>query len=363
MGTSGHGTRIRVCVDLKATVTLPSSTDGTVEVIFELELEHTSFRRLEAKLSSLPLFLLPIHTPKMEASTLLPNVGSSSSILPKSTGRKDGTRTDMVSSLKQTLMERIAGCQDQVEKAALQHKMGVLCCDMDREREAEPWFAAAYETRRLVLGCTHVDTTESMHELGAVYSQLGEFLNAEVLLKKNHEEYQQVLGSQARETLQCERSLGLLYSRKGKLEDSENCLIQCIKDQTEAYGPDDSDTIESELALAKTFVFERKFSAAEAVYSECLEKQSRILGDDHVDTRRTRIQIQTAGFLHKQQHSRTNSVPDSPDTQGDVSAMSPLSAGAASSEQATRPLRKTLSLPSPIRNLKKILSFRQTTSA
>ena len=162
--------------------------------------------------------------------------------------------------------------------------IGLLLHEMDRYREAEPYYREALAARRRVLGDLHPDTLVSIVNLGSLLYSTGRYEQAEPYYVEALGGQRRVLGNDDPDTLAAVSNMGALLSAAGKYDEARAHHEEALAGKRRVLGEDDPETLKAHNNLAAVLWRMGRHAEAEHHYRIALEGTRRVLGDDHPDT-------------------------------------------------------------------------------
>ncbi|KAH7109735.1 hypothetical protein B0J13DRAFT_516870 [Dactylonectria estremocensis] len=117
------------------------------------------------------------------------------------------------------------------------HRLGVLCSNQDKFKEAEEMYGRALEGYEKALGPHYISTLDTVNNLGSLYSDQGKFKEAEEMYERALEGYEKALGPHHTSTLNTVNNLGNLYSEQGKFKEAEEMYERALHGFQTALGP------------------------------------------------------------------------------------------------------------------------------
>jgi tetratricopeptide (TPR) repeat protein len=161
---------------------------------------------------------------------------------------------------------------------------GKLFLEQGYLSEAEKLEQQVLDTRKRILGTTHIDTIMAAANLARTYKALGKFGEAEKLESHVLDAWRMLLGEKHRYTLTAMGNLAVTYCALGKYAEAEKLEMKVLKVRSSTLGEEHSGTIQAMANLAGTFKHLGKYSEVEKMEIQVLNARKSAFGENHPDT-------------------------------------------------------------------------------
>lgn len=174
------------------------------------------------------------------------------------------------------------GLQDQPEvQASLFDVMGRVYQNLGIYDTAGTLLEKALETRRRVLGPSHLDVGESLNALGELRRQKGDYKGAEVVLREAVALNRSLAGGGDPRLAESLNHLGKVLLAKGEHAEAEAVLREALSINRRSLGADHVQVGESLNNLGAVLYARGDDAGAEPLFREGLEVRRKRMGPDH----------------------------------------------------------------------------------
>ena len=177
----------------------------------------------------------------------------------------------------------IARLEGQPEvQARLMDTIGLSYKGLGLYDDAAQQLHSALETRRRVLGDTHLDSADTLdHMATLVFEAQGDFELAGRYFREALEMRRRQLGNEHPEVAESLNNLGQALRARGELEEAEALLRESLELKRSLYGEHHASVANGLNNLAGVLTQRGEYRAAEALFREALELRRELLGDQH----------------------------------------------------------------------------------
>jgi serine/threonine protein kinase/tetratricopeptide (TPR) repeat protein len=220
--------------------------------------------------------------------------------------------------------------------------------------QAMPLQASALETRKRLLGPTHLDTLASLNGMARLLQKQGKQAEAEPLAREVLRVRRQVQGSDARDTIIAINTLGTILDEQGKLAEAEPYYRETLERGKRVLGPDDIFIYSLMNDMGYLLDDEGKEAEAESYYRDALAGERRLIG---IEDQRTLATTSNLGSLLYKEGKLSEAEPyfrealeqgrramgeDHPDTLIGINLMGRLLLDEGKLDEAERYIREAL---------------------
>ena len=177
-------------------------------------------------------------------------------------------------------------------------KLGSLCLDQGKLKEAEEMYQRALRGYEKALGLEHTFTLAIVNNLGVLYQDQGKLKEAEEMYQRALRGYEKALGLEHTSTLAIVNNLGSLYQDQGKLKEAEEMYQRALSGTEKALGLEHTSTLDTVNNLGLLYRDQGKLKEAEEMYQRALKGTEKALGLEHTSTLDT---VHNLGILYQHQ--------------------------------------------------------------
>ncbi len=168
-------------------------------------------------------------------------------------------------------------------QAELMNKVGLLYEKLGMFDQAESLIRQALNTRRSLLGGSHLGVAESLQGLGVVLTDKGEYGEAETHLRDALAMHRKLLGSEHADVADDLNDLGLMLQYKGQSDEAEKCFREALAMHRKLLGNEQPGVAGDLNNLAMVLQAKGQLDEAEKLYREALAMSRKLKGNEHPD--------------------------------------------------------------------------------
>ncbi len=146
---------------------------------------------------------------------------------------------------------------------------------------AEPLYAECYETRKVILSPTHINTLRAMYNLSRMMFVQDEFTHAERLMRECLNLRREALGGTHLDTMESLQKLAVLHELRQEYPIAELLYHEYLLAANTVYGPDHVNTLQALYLLGTNYRNQYKYNVAEQVLRLAYDKYRATLGAEH----------------------------------------------------------------------------------
>ena len=161
--------------------------------------------------------------------------------------------------------------------------LGVLCYRAGDYARAEPLYRQAMEITKKVLGEEHPNYATNLNNLGLLYHEQGDDARAEPLYRQALQIRKKVLGEEDPDYANSLSHLALLYYKQGDYGRAEPLFRQALEIEKEASGEEYPDYADNLSHLALLYQTQGYYARAEPLYRQAMKIVEEALDDEHPD--------------------------------------------------------------------------------
>lgn len=179
-----------------------------------------------------------------------------------------------------TLLENEYSDQPLVE-AAIRGAIGRCYQSLGLYSSATPYLLKAVESRRRILGDTHLLTAESESDLGMLYLQQSRYAESEPLLRNALNIRRRQLGGGDALVLVSINNMGRALMNLGKYAEAEAMALDALQLASQLGRIDHADSAQSWHIVGFSRMARADYAGAELAYRKALEMRRRLFGNNH----------------------------------------------------------------------------------